>query len=375
MKQVGKLILEDGREFVGQSYGAHDTKVGEIVFNTNMYGYQETFTDPSYAGQLISLTYPEIGNVGVNPQDQESDKIWASGIIVGNLNDFASNWRSEAKLTDFCKQHHTILLSGIDTRALTQIIREQGAKRACISSENISKDVALKHIESFSGLNGLNLAKEVSTAKAYTWLEGQWDPKSGFTQFSEQNLPFTIVAFDYGIKRSILRYLVSFCHAKVIVVPHDTSAEAVLDYKPDGIFLSNGPGDPEPMDYAIATIKQLITTGIPIFGICLGHQLLALASGASTFKMKVGHHGGNHPVQSLADNRVVITSQNHGFAVKDSLPSCLEKTHVSLFDGTIQGIRRTDYPAFSFQGHPEASPGPHDVLGLFSTFKDWVQKN
>ncbi|HIQ07463.1 MAG TPA: carbamoyl-phosphate synthase small subunit, partial [Thiotrichaceae bacterium] len=344
--------------------------VGEVVFNTALTGYQEILTDPSYARQLITLTYPHIGNVGVNEADEEADTIHAGGLIVKDVPLVLSNFRSEQSLTDYMIERGVVGIADIDTRRLTRILREKGAQSGCIiSGDNPSEEKALAEAKAFAGLQGLDLAKEVTTAKTYDWTEGSWQlsPLKAKT-ITKALADFHVVAYDFGIKKNILRMLVDRgCY--VTVVPATTSAEDVLAMSPDGVFLSNGPGDPEPCDYAIAAIKTLTEQQIPTFGICLGHQLLGLASGAKTSKMKFGHHGANHPVQELANNTVMITSQNHGFAVdEDSLPNMLEATHRSLFDNTLQGMRRTDCPAFGFQGHPEASPGPHDVAPVFDEF-------
>ena len=370
MRKRSLLVLEDGSVFHGESIGCDGETVGEVVFNTALTGYQEILTDPSYARQLITLTYPHVGNVGVNEADEEADTIHAGGLIVKDVPLVLSNFRSEQSLTDYMIERGVVGIADIDTRRLTRILREKGAQSGCIiSGDNPSEEKALAEAKAFAGLQGLDLAKEVTTAKTYDWTEGSWQlsPLKAKT-ITKALADFHVVAYDFGIKKNILRMLVDRgCY--VTVVPATTSVEDVLAMSPDGVFLSNGPGDPEPCDYAIAAIKTLTEQQIPTFGICLGHQLLGLASGAKTSKMKFGHHGANHPVQELANNTVMITSQNHGFAVdEDSLPNMLEATHRSLFDNTLQGMRRTDCPAFGFQGHPEASPGPHDVAPVFDEF-------
>lgn len=370
MTQPALLVLEDGTIFRGSAIGAEGISVGEVVFNTSMTGYQEILTDPSYAEQIITLTYPHIGNYGTNSEDEENDKIWAKGLVIRDLPLVASNFRSEQDLSSYLKSNNVVAIADIDTRKLTRILRDKGAQRGCIITANeMTAEIeqqALAAAKEFPGLKGMDLAKVVSCKEMTTWNMGSWELGKGFAELEEPK--FHVVAYDFGVKRNILRMLVDR-GCKLTVVPAQTPAKDVLALNPDGIFLSNGPGDPEPCDYAIDAIKAFLETDIPIFGICLGHQLLALASGAQTAKMKFGHHGGNHPVQDLANKRVMITAQNHGFAVEeDSLPANLEATHKSLFDGTLQGIRRTDKPAFSFQGHPEASPGPHDAAPLFDTF-------
>jgi len=362
------LVLEDGSIFRGLAIGASGSSSGEVVFNTAMTGYQEILTDPSYARQIVTLTYPHIGNTGTNAEDEECDRIWAAGLVIRDLPMLASNFRSEQSLEDYLSARNIVGIADIDTRRLTRILRDKGAQNGCIMAGDIDEDAALAQAKAFGGLKGLDLAKEVTVAKSYTWTEGSWALGQGFTK--PETTKFKVVAYDYGVKRNILRMLVDR-GCELIVVPAQTSAADVLALKPDGVFLSNGPGDPEPCDYAISAIQSLLETDIPVFGICLGHQLLALASGAKTLKMKFGHHGGNHPVQDLDNKRVMITAQNHGFAVDEtSLPSNLRATHKSLFDGSLQGIHRTDKPAFSFQGHPEASPGPHDAAPLFDHFID-----
>jgi len=360
------LVLSDGSIFQGIAIGAEGSSVGEVVFNTAMTGYQEILTDPSYARQIVTLTYPHIGNTGVTQEDEESDRIWASGLVIRDLPLMASNFRSEGTLSDYLKQHNVVGIADIDTRRLTRILRDKGAQNGCIMAGDIDEAKALQLARDFPGLNGMDLAKEVTVAKSYEWIEGSWQLGEGFAQLS--NTKFHVVAYDYGVKRNILRMLVDR-GCRLTVVPAKTSAAEVLALKPDGVFLSNGPGDPAPCDYAITAIRDLLKTDIPVFGICLGHQLLALASDAKTVKMKFGHHGANHPVQDMRSGMVMITSQNHGFAVDEaSMPGNLKVTHKSLFDGSLQGIERTDKPAFSFQGHPEASPGPHDAAPLFDHF-------
>ena len=368
------LALQDGTIFKGVSIGAPGLTVGEVVFNTAMTGYQEVLSDPSYARQLITLTYPHIGNTGVNQEDEEAAQIHASGLIIRDLPLRASNWRNEMCLQDYLIQKNVIAIADIDTRQLTRLLREKGAQSAAImAADQIDEDQALIAARGFSGLAGLDLAKQVSTTNRYEWTRGEWSLTQGYQDAPSST--FHVVAYDYGIKKNILCMLAAR-GAKVTVVPAQTSAQEVLAMQPDGVFLSNGPGDPEPCDYAINAIQQILETSIPVFGICLGHQLLALASGAKTIKMKFGHHGANHPVQSLQSGVVMITSQNHGFAVDEkSLPASIRATHRSLFDGSLQGIELVDKPAFSFQGHPEASPGPHDVAHLFDHFFDLIQNN
>jgi len=370
------LALEDGSIFNGISIGSDGETIGEVVFNTAMTGYQEILTDPSYAKQIVTLTYPHIGNTGVNAEDVESDKVWSAGLVIRNLPILASSWRSEKSLDEYLKENNIVAIADIDTRRLTRILREKGAQNGCIlAGKDITEEQALAAAKSFPGLKGMDLAKDVTCSAQREWTESSWSMTDGYAQADEQTSEssFHVVAYDFGVKNNILRMLVER-GCRLTVVPAQTPADEVLAMSPDGIFLSNGPGDPEPCDYAIEAIKQILTTGIPVFGICLGHQLLALASGAKTEKMKFGHHGANHPVQCLTKKTVMITSQNHGFAVDESsLPDCLEASHKSLFDGSLQGIRRTDVPAFSFQGHPEASPGPHDVAPLFDQFIDMMQ--
>ncbi|EHM48513.1 carbamoyl-phosphate synthase, small subunit [Hafnia alvei ATCC 51873] len=373
------LVLEDGTQFHGRSIGADGSAVGEVVFNTSMTGYQEILTDPSYSRQLVTLTYPHIGNVGTNASDEESSAVHAQGLIIRDLPLIASNYRSTESLSDYLKRHNVVAIADIDTRKLTRLLREKGAQNGCIITglaDGTLPDaqLALEKARAFPGLKGMDLAKEVTTRESYAWTQGSWTLMGDLPAAKEASeLPFHVVAYDYGVKRNILRMLVDR-GCRLTVVPAQTPAEDVLKLNPDGIFLSNGPGDPEPCDYAIRAIKTFLDTDIPVFGICLGHQLLALASGAKTIKMKLGHHGGNHPVKDLDKNVVMITAQNHGFAVDgDNLPQTLRVTHTSLFDHTVQGIHRTDKAAFSFQGHPEASPGPHDAAPLFDHFIDLIQ--
>ncbi|ACS84403.1 glutamine-hydrolyzing carbamoyl-phosphate synthase small subunit [Musicola paradisiaca] len=369
------LVLEDGTQFHGRAIGAEGAAVGEVVFNTSMTGYQEILTDPSYSRQIVTLTYPHIGNVGANNADEESPAIHAQGLVIRDLPLIASNYRSEESLSDYLKRHNIVAIADIDTRKLTRLLREKGAQNGCIiAGDAPDAALALEKAKAFPGLKGMDLAKEVTTRESYPWLQGSWTLQGELPPAkAEDELPFHVVAYDYGVKRNILRMLVDR-GCRLTVVPATTPADDVLKLNPDGIFLSNGPGDPEPCDYAIAAIKAFLATDIPVFGICLGHQLLALASGAKTVKMKFGHHGGNHPVKDLDGNRVMITAQNHGFAVDEtSLPATLRATHKSLFDGSLQGLHRTDKPAFSFQGHPEASPGPHDAAPLFDHFIELIE--
>jgi len=361
------LVLEDGTAFHGVSIGADGCSVGEVVFNTALTGYQEILSDPSYARQIVTLTYPHIGNVGTNAEDDESAKVFASGLVIRDLPLLASSWRQQQTLPEYLQRHNVVAIADIDTRQLTRLLRDKGAQRGCImAGETVDIEAATRAIASFPGLQGMDLAKEVTTGQAYQWTENVWRLGAGHQVASD--LVKHVVAYDFGVKCNILRLLANR-GCRVTVVPAKTPAAEVLALNPDGVFLSNGPGDPEPCDYAIEAIKVILEKKVPVFGICLGHQLLALASGAKTEKMKFGHHGANHPVQDLANGRVMISSQNHGFAVSpDSLPANLKATHVSLFDGSLQGIARTDVPAFSFQGHPEASPGPHDVESLFDDF-------
>lgn len=366
MSSPAILVLADGSVFHGLSIGAEGSTVGEVVFNTAMTGYQEILTDPSYAQQLVTLTYPHIGNYGVNLEDVEASHIYAAGLIVRDVPRLHSNFRASMSLPDYLKNQGVVGISDIDTRRLTRVLRESGAQAGCIMAGSIDEIVALQKARAFPGLAGLDLAAGVSAPEANDWHEATWKLGRGYGHQSEGR--FHVVAYDYGVKRNILRMLVER-GCRLSVLPATATAAEALALQPDGVFLSNGPGDPEPCDYAIRAIDELITTGIPTFGICLGHQLLALASGAKTTKMKFGHHGANHPVKDIESGRVMITSQNHGFAVDPaSLPSNIRTTHVSLFDGSLQGIARIDVPAFSFQGHPEASPGPHDVSYLFDRF-------
>jgi len=378
------LVLEDGTVFKGTAIGAQGTAVGEVVFNTSMTGYQEILTDPSYAEQIITLTYPHIGNTGTNCEDKESASIFAKGLVIRDLPLLASNFRSEQSLSEYLKANNILGIADIDTRKLTRILREKGAQNGCIltledaSDESLqaAQGGALQQAKDFPGLKGMDLAKVVSTKESYQWTSGSWSLGSAMgAGFSEpENFDFHVVAYDFGAKSNILRMLVDR-GCKLTVVPAQTSASDVLALNPDGIFLSNGPGDPEPCDYAIIAIKEFLETDIPVFGICLGHQLLGLASGAKTIKMKFGHHGANHPVKDIDRDVVMITSQNHGFAVDETnLPANLRTTHKSLFDGSLQGIHRIDKPAFSFQGHPEASPGPHDAAPLFDHFIDLINE-
>ena len=367
------LALEDGSIFKGIGIGAVGESVGEVVFNTAMTGYQEILTDPSYARQIVTLTYPHIGNTGVTAEDEESTQVWAAGLVIRDLPLLHSNFRSEQSLQDYLVERNVVAIADIDTRRLTRILREKGAQNGCvIAGDNIDEARALELAKAFAGLKGMDLAKEVTVKDAYEWTEGSWQLGVGHTQ--PDTSKFHVVAYDYGVKRNILRMLADR-GCRLTVVPAQTPAKDVLAMNPDGVFLSNGPGDPEPCDYAIAAIQEVLTTDIPVFGICLGHQLLGLASGAKTMKMKFGHHGANHPVETIAENTVMITSQNHGFAIDEStLPSTLKMTHRSLFDKSLQGIERTDKAAFSFQGHPEASPGPHDCAPLFDRFIENMNK-
>ncbi|TBV76253.1 glutamine-hydrolyzing carbamoyl-phosphate synthase small subunit [Pseudoxanthomonas winnipegensis] len=366
MTQPAILVLEDGTVFEGESVGANGLSVGEVVFNTAMTGYQEIVTDPSYARQLVTLTYPHIGNTGCTDQDDEAAKVWSAGLIVRDVPRRPSNWRSQVSLQDWLAARGVVAIAGIDTRKLTRILREKGAQNGALMAGQIDVEQALEAARKFPGLKGMDLAKVVSTDKTYPWTEGQLDLDTG--KPVQAAAKFKVVAYDYGVKLNILRMLAER-GCEVTVVPAQTPAAQVLALNPDGVFLSNGPGDPEPCDYAIEAIKEFVARKVPTFGICLGHQLLALAAGAKTVKMGHGHHGANHPVIDLDSGRVMITSQNHGFAVDEaSVPANVRVTHRSLFDGTNQGIALTDAPAFSFQGHPEASPGPHDVSPLFDRF-------
>ncbi|MCF5882132.1 glutamine-hydrolyzing carbamoyl-phosphate synthase small subunit [Aeromonas veronii] len=375
MNHTALLVLEDGTVFKGVSIGAEGCSVGEVVFNTSMTGYQEILTDPSYSRQIVTLTYPHIGNTGTNCEDEESSQIHAQGLIIRDLPILASNFRNQQSLSEYLKSHNIVGIADIDTRKLTRILREKGAQAGCIlAGKQVDEAYALEQARAFPGLKGMDLAKEVTVGEAYNWTEGSWQLGKGHVTPDADQLKYHVVAYDFGVKRNILRMLVDR-GCRLTVVPAKTPAAEVLAMNPDGIFLSNGPGDPEPCDYAIEAIKAFLNTNTPVFGICLGHQLLGLASGAKTVKMKFGHHGANHPVKSLDDNTVMITAQNHGFAVdENSLPDCLRATHVSLFDGSLQGIHRTDRPAFSFQGHPEASPGPHDCAGLFDHFIELIKQ-
>ena len=380
MQTYALLILQDGSQFIGKSIGADGQTVGEVVFNTSMTGYQEILTDPSYCEQIVTLTYPHIGNVGTNSADDESTRVYAKGLIIRDLPLIASNYRSEMDLSSYLKKHNVIAIADIDTRRLTRILREKGAQHGVIITAN-DKQTLLDKAENakqqavdYKGLSGLDLAQDVTCSKSYTWTSSIWTIQQEHpTPKAESELPYHVVAYDFGVKQNILRMLVAR-GCKLTVVPAKTPADEVLALNPDGIFLSNGPGDPAPCTYAIDAIKQFLTTDIPVFGICLGHQLLALACGAKTIKMKFGHHGGNHPVKDLENNRVMITAQNHGFAVdENSLPNHLRATHKSLFDGSLQGIHHNQKPAFSFQGHPEASPGPHDAAPLFDHFIELIK--
>ncbi|MCJ8349510.1 glutamine-hydrolyzing carbamoyl-phosphate synthase small subunit [Moritella sp.] len=375
MSNIALLVLEDGTVFRGVSIGAEGHSVGEVVFNTSMTGYQEILTDPSYSRQIVTLTYPHIGNTGTNDEDAESSDVHACGLIIRDLPLVTSNFRNQQSLTDYLKERNVVGIADIDTRKLTRILREKGAQAGCIiAGESIDEAKALELAKAFPGLKGMDLAKEVTVKEAYEWNQGSWTLMGGLPADATDSR-FHVVAYDYGVKRNILRMLVDR-GCRITVVPAQTSAKDVLALNPDGVFLSNGPGDPEPCDYAIAAIKEILTTDIPVFGICLGHQLLALASGAKTLKMKFGHHGANHPVKDLERGIVMITAQNHGFAVdQTTLPDNLIMTHKSLFDDSLQGLHRTDKPAFSFQGHPEASPGPHDAAPLFNHFIELMEKS
>lgn len=372
MSEPAILVLADGSVFHGVSIGATGYSVGEVVFNTSMTGYQEILTDPSYYQQLVTLTYPHIGNTGTNTEDVEADKVYATGLIIRDLPLLHSNFRANMSLSDYLKANNVVAIAEIDTRRLTRILREKGSQAGCIMTGQIDETKALELAKSFGSMAGKDLAQQVTHSQAYRWNEGEWQLGQGFSQQNEAK--YHIVAYDFGVKRNILRMLAER-GCKITVVPATTSAEQVLAYNPDGIFLSNGPGDPEPCDYAISAIKQLLQTKKPIFGICLGHQLLGLAVGGKTKKMAFGHHGANHPVQDLDSQKVLITSQNHGFEVDEqSLPKNVRITHRSLFDHSVQGIELIDQPAFSFQGHPEASPGPQDVAYLFDKFIAYLQQ-
>ncbi len=377
MFKPGILALANGEIFHGQIIGDETQSVGEVVFNTSMTGYQEILTDPSYADQIVTLTFPHIGNVGVNTLDEESDRIWARGLVIRDLSLHVKHWRSEETLEAYLKRHRVIAITGIDTRRLTRILRDQGAQHGCILAGD-DQQKAIQAAKNFPGLNGLDLAKVVSTPDRYDWQEGlanwRFSPKP-----KQPDFKYHVIVYDYGVKRNILRLLVEQ-GCRLTVVPAQTSAQEVLALSPDGVFLSNGPGDPAACDYAIKAIQTLLQAKMPLFGICLGHQLLALACGAKTSKMKFGHHGANHPILNVATQRVAISSQNHGFVVDEAtLPDELEITHRSLFDGTLQGIKHRTLPAFSFQGHPEASPGPQDLLDLFEQFsalmKEFYEKS
>ena len=372
-RQPAILVLADGTVFRGYSIGADAHTSGEVVFNTAMTGYQEILTDPSYCRQIVTLTYPHIGNVGVNPEDEEAAKVFAAGLVIRDLPIRASNFRSQMDLSGYLKAHGIPGIGGIDTRKLTRILREKGAQGGCLMGGKVDEAFALEQARAFPGLSGMDLAKVVSCDKAYEWNQTEWALGHGYrTQTAPK---YHVVAYDYGVKRNILRKLATR-GCKLTVLPAQATAEEALALKPDGVFLSNGPGDPEPCDYAIKAIRKVLDARVPTFGICLGHQLLGLASGGRTMKMKFGHHGANHPVQDLESGRVMITSQNHGFAVDAStLSANVKVTHVSLFDGSLQGFARTDTPAFCFQGHPEASPGPHDVDYLFDRFIQMIEQN
>ncbi|WP_217515012.1 glutamine-hydrolyzing carbamoyl-phosphate synthase small subunit [Vibrio metschnikovii] len=377
MSKPALLVLEDGTVFHGVSIGAEGFSVGEVVFNTSMTGYQEILTDPSYSQQIVTLTYPHIGNTGTNSEDEESSSIHAQGLVIRDLPLIASNFRNQLSLSDYLKSQNILGIADIDTRKLTRILREKGAQNGCImAGEHCDEAFALAKAKDFPGLKGMDLAKEVTTQEAYAWQQGSWTLESGLPEAKDHSeLPYHVVAYDFGAKRNILRMLVDR-GCRLTVVPAQTSAEEVLALKPDGVFLSNGPGDPAPCTYAIEATKVFLEKGLPVFGICLGHQILALASGAQTVKMKFGHHGANHPVKDLQRDVVMITAQNHGFAVDEaSLPDTLRATHKSLFDGSLQGIHRIDKPAFSFQGHPEASPGPHDAAPLFDHFIELIKQH
>ena len=373
------LALADGTVFVGNSIGAPGSTVGEVVFNTAMTGYQEILTDPSYCQQIVTLTYPHIGNYGVNPEDVEADRVFAAGLIIKDLPQLASNFRHTQDLSSYLRSSSTVAIANIDTRALTRHLRSHGAQNGCImalaAGQSVSDQTIAQAVAAARGapsMAGLDLAKVVSVSQPYGWRQTEWKLEGGYATLDQER--FHVVAYDYGVKKNILRMLAER-GCRITVVPAQTPASVVLGHKPDGVFLSNGPGDPQPCDYAIAAAREIIETGTPTFGICLGHQIMALASGAGTFKMKFGHHGANHPVKDLDSGRVSITSQNHGFAVDEkTLPPHLRATHVSLFDGTLQGLARTDKPAFCFQGHPEASPGPHDIAYLFDRFTALMQQ-
>ena len=367
------LVLKDGTVFRGTSIGADGLTVGEVVFNTAMTGYQEILTDPSYCRQIVTLTYPHIGNYGANAEDVEADRIHAAGLVVRDVPAVASNWRQQWSLSEYLRRENVVGIAEIDTRKLTRLLRDKGAQDGCLMAGEIDEAAALKAAREFPGLVGMDLAKVVSCKKSYGWTEGRWSLETGYAATTASRLH--VVAYDYGVKRNILRKLAAR-GCKVTVVPAEMPAEEALGLAPDGILLANGPGDPAPCDYAIRSIRTFLGVGVPLFGICLGHQLLALAVGAKTVKMKFGHHGANHPVQDLESGRVMITSQNHGFAVDAAtLPENARVTHVSLFDGSLQGFSLIDRPAFCFQGHPEASPGPHDVDYLFDRFMTAMDRN
>ncbi|NMH58833.1 glutamine-hydrolyzing carbamoyl-phosphate synthase small subunit [Alteromonas ponticola] len=374
MANSALLVLEDGSIFKGTAIGAEGIAVGEVVFNTSMTGYQEILTDPSYAEQIITLTYPHIGNTGTNPEDVEADTIWSKGLVIRDLPLVSSNFRNQQSLTDYLKAKNVVGIADIDTRRLTRILRDKGAQNGCIiCGDNLDEALALDKAKSFPGLKGMDLAKEVCTKEVKQWTGGAWVLGDGYQSLTDAR--YHVVAYDYGVKHNILRMLVDR-GCKITLVPAQTPASEVLAMNPDGVFLSNGPGDPEPCDYAINAIREIVEKNVPTFGICLGHQLLALASGAKTTKMKFGHHGANHPVQDLNSKKVMITSQNHGFAVEEEgLPDNLEVTHISLFDKSLQGIHRKDKPAFSFQGHPEASPGPQEASELFDHFIELIEQS
>lgn len=366
------LVLADGTVFRGIAIGASGSSVGEVVFNTAMTGYQEILTDPSYCKQIVTLTYPHIGNVGVNPEDVESRQVFASGLVIRDLSMVVSNFRSTQSLSDYLKANSVVAIADIDTRKLTRILREKGAQNGCLMAGHVDEELALDEARKFPGLAGMDLATVAGCSASYDWTQREWKLGQGHREVADTK--FHVVAYDFGVKRNILRMLAER-GCKITVVPAMTTAEEVLALKPDGVFLSNGPGDPEPCDYAIAATQKFLQVGVPLFGICLGHQILGLAVGAKTVKMKFGHRGANHPVQDMQSKRVMITSQNHGFAVDaETLPANARVTHVSLFDGTLQGFELTDKPAFCFQGHPEASPGPHDVDYLFDRFVGLMDK-
>ena len=370
LTETALLALEDGSLFYGTSVGVQDQAVGEVVFNTSITGYQEILTDPSYYQQIVTLTQPHIGVVGTNREDFESDKAYVSGLVIRDLPAQLSNWRAQQTLRDFLREQRIVAIADIDTRRLTRVLRDKGAQNGCImAGDTVDQEAGLRAARAFPGLKGADLARVVSTTQAYQWTQGVWTLSGGVPEPAAlEDGRWHVVAYDFGVKRNILRILTDL-DCRLTVVPATTPAAEVLKMNPDGVFLSNGPGDPDPCDYAIDAIRELLTSGIPVFGICLGHQLLSLAAGAKTLKMKFGHHGANHPVQDLATGQVLITSQNHGFTVDEaSLPPTLRATHRSLFDGSLQGVHHSEYPAFSFQGHPEASPGPHDIQPLFQHF-------